>query len=209
MNTSINSMEPKEDAYEGLTSTGKYKITEISYGQKYPNSYLDILYTGKEPDENKPTLIYIHGGGFFFGSKNTGDPIAGKDSSDYIELLCDAGFNLVIMDYAMVPEYHFPTPLYQLNEVLRFLKENAEKYHLNMEDVVIGGQSAGAIMTAQYAAAVADEGYAQTLGISEPAIDIKNLKAVYIDDAPLDYGNFNLATKIIIGNYGSIIFRVG
>ena len=47
--------------------------------------------------------------------------------------------------------------------------------------------------------------YAALLDI-EPALQRQQVKGLVLDDAPLDYKNFNLATKILVGNYvkGSI-----
>ena len=57
--------------------------------------------------------------------------------------ICAEGFNLVNIDYVLVPEYHFPDPLVQANEAFRFLMEHSEEYHLYMNRVVIMGSSAG------------------------------------------------------------------
>lgn len=71
-----NSFEPLREAYEGTKSNGQYTIAEINYSKDYPNSYLDITYPNENVEEDRPTLFYFHGGGFFGGSKNDGDPLA-------------------------------------------------------------------------------------------------------------------------------------
>lgn len=204
VNTS-NSYEPLGQPMEGLKDNGQYVITEIRYSENYPNSYLDITYPNKDKDPSNPTLIYFHGGGYFGGSKNVGDPLAGSDATALLDDICSEGFNLVNIDYVLVPEYHFPDPLIQANEAFRFLIENSEKYSLDMENVVIMGSSAGAIITSQLGSIITNPDYAETLGIS-PALKPREVKAVVIDDAPLVYDEFTLETKLLIGNYvkGSI-----
>ena len=200
-----NSYEPLGQPMEGLKDNGQYVITEIRYSENYPNSYLDITYPNKDKDPSNPTLIYFHGGGYFGGSKNVGDPLAGSDATALLDDICSEGFNLVNIDYVLVPEYHFPDPLIQANEAFRFLIENSEKYSLDMDNVVIMGSSAGAIIASQLGSIITNSDYAETLGIS-PALKPREVKAVVIDDAPLVYDEFTLETKLLIGNYvkGSI-----
>lgn len=200
-----NSYEPLGQPMEGLKDNGQYVITEIRYSENYPNSYLDITYPNKDKDPSNPTLIYFHGGGYFGGSKNVGDPLAGSDATALLDDICSEGFNLVNIDYVLVPEYHFPDPLIQANEAFRFLIENSEKYSLDMDNVVIMGSSAGAIITSQLGSIITNPDYAAALGIS-PALKPREVKAVVIDDAPLVYDEFSLATKLLVGNYmkGSI-----
>ena len=200
-----NSYEPLGQPMEGLKDNGQYVITEIRCSENYPNSYLDITYPNKDKDPSNPTLIYFHGGGYFGGSKNVGDPLSGSDATALLDDICSEGFNLVNIDYVLVPEYHFPDPLIQANEAFRFLIENSEKYSLDMDNVVIMGSSAGAIIASQLGSIITNPDYAAALGISS-ALKPREVKAVVIDDAPLVYDEFTLETKLLIGNYmkGSI-----
>ena len=201
----INTYEPLGEPMEGIRDNGQYIITEIRYSDNYPNSYLDITYPDQDREMPRPTLIYFHGGGFFGGSKSFGDPLAGSDATALLDDICAAGFNLVNIDYVLVPEYHFPAPLVQANEAFRFLTDHAEEYHLDMDRLVIMGSSAGAIMTSQLGSIITNPDYAKALGIS-PALKPEQIRAVVLDDAPLVYDKFSLGTKVLAGNYvkGSI-----
>jgi acetyl esterase/lipase len=200
-----NIYEPLGEPMEGLKDNGQYVITEIKYSENYPNSYLDITYPNADRDASNPTLIYFHGGGFFGGSKSVGDPLAESDATVLLDDICAEGFNLVNIDYVLVPEYHFPDPLIQANEAFLFLMEHSEEYHLDMDRVVIMGSSAGAIMTSQLGSVITNPDYADILGIS-PVLKPEQIMAVVLDDAPLAYDKFSLGTKILVGNYvkGSI-----
>ena len=74
-----------------------------------------------------------------------------------------------------------------------------------MDNIVIMGSSAGAIMTSQLGSIITNPEYAKLLEM-EPVLNKNQVKALIIDDAPLIYDKFPLATKILIGNYvkGSI-----
>ena len=60
-------------------------------------------------------------------------------------------------------------------------------------------------MTAQYGTIISNPEYASLLSI-EPVISVEQVKAVVVDDAPIDYQNMTLGCKMLIGNYveGSI-----
>ncbi|MBD5116661.1 MAG: alpha/beta hydrolase, partial [Ruminococcaceae bacterium] len=72
----INSYEPFYEPINGKKENGQYLISEICYDTEYPNSFLDIIYPDENLETDRPTLFYFHGGGFFAGSKNMGDPMA-------------------------------------------------------------------------------------------------------------------------------------
>ena len=134
-----------------------------------------------------------------------GDPMAANDATALIDDLCAQGYNIVNVDYALVPDYLFPVPLIQMNEAIRFIAEHKDEYHINMDNVILMGSSAGAIMTAQYGTILSNPEYAALLDI-EPALNLEQVAALVIDDAPIDYRDMVLGCKMLIGNYvkGSI-----
>ena len=200
-----NSFEPLREAYEGTKSNGQYIIAEINYSKDYPNSYLDITYPNENVEEDRPTLFYFHGGGFFGGSRNDGDPLAESDATALLDDICAEGFNIVNVDYALVPDYHFPTPLIQANLAFEYIMEHSKEYHLNTNNIVIMGSSAGAIITSQMGSIITNKEYADLLGVKS-TLKKEQVKALVIDDAPLVYDKFSLGTKVLVGNYikGSI-----
>lgn len=204
-NKPFNSYEPYYEPINGLKENGQYLISEIKYDDEYPNSYLDITYPDGDLTADRPTLIYFHGGGFFAGSKNMGDPLAASEATALLDDICAQGYNIVNVDYALVPAAHFPVPLIQANRAFAYLLAHRDEYHLDMDNIVIMGSSAGAIISSQMGSIVTNPEYASLLGIT-PALKPEQVKAVVLDDAPLDYNHFDLATKMLVGNYvkGSI-----
>lgn len=202
---SPNSFEPLNTPGSGTTEAGQYKLNDIAYGTEYPNSFLDITYPDAALETERPTLFYFHGGGFFGGSKAMGDPMAANEATALIDDLCAQGYNIVNVDYALVPDYRFPVPLLQMNEAIRFISDHKDEYHINMDNIVLMGSSAGAIMAAQYGTVISSPEYAALLGI-DPALSTSQVAAVVVDDAPLVYEEMSVECKILIGNYvkGSI-----
>lgn len=200
-----NLYEPLNTPIQDFKNNGQYVITEINYSKEYPNSYLDITYPDNDFEKKRPTLFYFHGGGFFGGSKTLGDPLTESDVTALLDDICDEGFNIVNVDYAFVPNYLFPTPLIQANLAFEYIMNHSKEYHLDLDNIVIMGSSAGAIMTSQLGSIITNPEYANLLEI-EPVLNKSQVKALVIDDAPLIYDKFPLGTKILIGNYvkGSI-----
>lgn len=203
--SSPNSFEPLNTPGEGILANGQHKINDIAYDTEYPNSFLDITYPDSNTEINRPTLFYFHGGGFFGGSKNMGDPMAVNEATALLDDLCAQGYNIVNVDYALVPDYRFPIPLIQMNKAFRFIEEHKDEYHINMDNIILMGSSAGAIMTAQYGTIISNPDYAALLNI-EPSLHCDQVSAVVIDDGPIDYRHMTLVCKLLVGNYvkGSI-----
>ena len=195
-----NTFEPEGEPVDAVRDNGQRIITEIAYADEYPNSFLDITYPDPDTSVRRPTLVYFHGGGFFGGSKTMGDPLASSDVTSLLDDLCAAGYNLVNVDYGLVPDCRFPVPVIQANQALAWCVAHAEEYGLDMADVTIMGSSAGAIITSQLGALISNPEYATALGI-EPALGPEQVRALVIDDAPLVYDEFSLGTKVLVGNY--------
>ena len=87
-----------------------------------------------------------------------------------------------------------------MNQAIAHLKEHAAEYSLNMENVVIFGQSAGAILTAQYGALMANPEYRELLDIT-PTLSSVEVKALIIDDAPFQTENYNWKLRVMTGAY--------
>lgn len=183
-----NSFEPATAAANVVRGDGVRVRTNVKYGTQYPNSFFDIWYPSADDRARRPTVIYLHGGGWFMGSKDWGDPLTGGGRSaalsEPIEIMAKQGFNIVNLDYALAPAYRYPVPLLQLNEAIRFLRDHAGELGVDMTRVVIMGGSAGAQLTAQYGVVLSDAAYAADIGI-EPAIDLAHVKGLVLFSAPL------------------------
>ena len=196
----FNSFEPMRPAKRAVKENGQLMVTEIRYGTRFMNSYLDITYPNEDTSVKRPTVFYTHGGGFFGGSKTMGDPMAAGDDSNFMfEDIVKAGYNFVNVDYVLTPEGHFPDQLMQLTEAIDFCAEHAEEYGLDMTNVVVMGSSAGAILTGQYGALLANSEYREKHGI-HPKICPDYIKCLIVDDAPFRTEKFNWALKAMIGN---------
>lgn len=184
----------------GITALGNGLVchNDVQYSDIYPNSFADIWYPG-DSGKKRPTIIYFHGGGFIFGDKSSGDPLAaGGGSSSKLQEMVKAGYNFVNANYALAPKYRFPVQIRQADELFRFLLVHADELGLDMSRVCLSGGSAGANMTEIYAACVCNPEYADLLGV-EPVMTPKNLKVLAIDEAALDASVFDKNMFAMLG----------
>lgn len=160
----------------------------LSYGPLEGWHRLD-LYVPRESSGLLPVIVSVHGGGYFYGSKEI--------YQYYCMDLARRGFAVVNFNYRLAPEYRFPAPLEDTNAVLTWLTDHAPEYALDTDNVFLVGDSAGAQLASQYAAAWADPEYAAQLGLTIPAV---RLAAV-----GLNCGMYDLKAKAAAGNGGGIM----
>jgi acetyl esterase/lipase len=101
------------------------------------------LYTPAGPGPF-PAIVYIHGGSWRSGNK-----------SDFRKLAADLaqkGYLGFSIDYDLSP-HSFPTSWLQAQAAIRFLRAHASKYHLNPDQIVVAGTSAGGELAALIALA--------------------------------------------------------
>jgi alpha-L-fucosidase 2 len=83
-----------------------------------------------------PAAILIHGGGFDEGSKST-------NVRPLFEPLTEAGFAWFSIDYRLAPAVHFPEAMDDVNSAIRWVKQHAAEYHVDLAKIAIIGESAG------------------------------------------------------------------
>ncbi|WP_156423933.1 alpha/beta hydrolase [Planococcus kocurii] len=154
------------------------RVKNLSYNSS-ENSLLDIYYPENAP-ASMPVILWIHGGGYIGGSKDS--------RQDYAMALADAGYVVANIDYALAPESLYPGPVVQANQALAYMQLHAAEYGGNMNRVFIGGDSAGAQIASQVAALISNTELAEKMTI-QPAISNSQLQG-----AVLLCGLYNLDT---------------
>lgn len=92
-----------------------------------------------------PLIIWIHGGGWHGGDKDT------SGASLALQFL-PAGFALASLDYRYTYDAPFPAQIEDCNAALVWLRIHAKQYHLDPNRVGVVGHSAGAHLAALMAA---------------------------------------------------------
>ncbi len=98
-----------------------------------------------------PGLVYFHGGGFVVGSLDTHDRLCRK--------LADlARCKVIAVDYRLAPEHPFPGPVEDAIASFRWAAANAGALGLDPARIAVGGDSAGANLSAVLCQVVRDAG---------------------------------------------------
>ncbi|MBP3887435.1 MAG: alpha/beta hydrolase [Cellulosilyticum sp.] len=101
---------------------------------------LDIIYPPKR-QEKYPIIINIHGGAFCMNSKE-------MLYRDYAIKLSRNQFAVVNINYTLSTKEVFPKQIEDVLEVLKFISNKANMYQLDLENIFIVGDSAGAYLAA-------------------------------------------------------------
>ena len=82
-----------------------------------------------------PTVIYVHGGGFFTGDKSAGNT--------YTDALVENNYVAVSINYRLSGEAIFPAAVHDCKAAVRYLRANAAKYRIDTDKIGSWGDSAG------------------------------------------------------------------
>jgi acetyl esterase/lipase len=106
-----------------------------------PNLLMDLYYPDSKSTQ-LPVVVYVHGGGWYSGDKNS------EIGQDFIPELIKRGYLVVAINYRLAPRYEFPAQIEDLKCAVRFLRENAETYGLDPQRIGVFGESAGGHLAA-------------------------------------------------------------
>lgn len=133
----------------------------------------------------KGAIIYIHGGGFAVGNLDTHSKIMRT-------LMEETGAVVIGIDYHLAPEYKYPTQVKECAFLVDWLRNYAEKYELDRDDISIAGDSAGANLS-----------LATALYLRDHEKDISYLRALL-----LYYGTYGLtdsgSMRLLGGDYDGL-----
>ena len=84
----------------------------------------------------KPCVIVIHG-----GSWSTGDS---RQLPELNSVMAINGYNVASINYRMAPKWQTPAPVEDVANVIKYLTEHADELHIDTNNFVLLGRSAGA-----------------------------------------------------------------
>jgi acetyl esterase/lipase len=128
----------------------------IAYGAE-PHQLLDV-YTPDTPGDY-PVVIYIQGGGWNSGNKELYALVAQK--------LVPHGMVVVVPKYALYPDATYPQMVADVASVVAWSNQHIAEYGGNPQRIVLGGQSAGAQLSAM---ALLDDQQLRTAGVDAAVV---------------------------------------
>lgn len=109
------------------------------------------IYDPGTEGEDRPLLLYFHGGGWVIGSLDTHDGTCRK-------LAAESGYPVVSVDYGLAPEHPFPEGLRDCYASLEWAADAADELGADPEKIVVAGDSAGGNLAAGLSLLVRDRG---------------------------------------------------
>lgn len=105
----------------------------------------------KNYNESLPVIIYLHGGGWVLGDKETHDELIRK--------LANCTNSVVaFVNYSRSPEAVYPAAIDQAYGVLKYLYENPDEFNIDSDRIAVAGDSAGGNMATALALKALREG---------------------------------------------------
>lgn len=107
-------------------------------------------------DQDLPLLVFLHGGGWMLGDLETHDAM-------HRHLALRAGCAVLAVGYRLAPEHPFPAGLDDCSTVFDWARREAAALGCDPGRIALGGESAGANLTAAITLQLRDAGEAQPL----------------------------------------------
>lgn len=185
--------------------TFETEYKNLAYVEGKANGYeaLDIYL----PDDHGgpfPVLVFVHGGGWTENDRNV--------DVFNVDLIKELGFAVVRVDYTLTQkewygyETQYPLMIYDLKCAVRFLRANAEKYHLDTDTIIFFGESAGSHLSLLMGTTNGKEEYEdKSMGYADMSSDITAVVTLFaptnLEDPSCDIGGYSrLLALACLGN---------
>lgn len=113
----------------------------IEYGRAGDIALPLDLVTPRATTGSGPAVIWLHGGGWYAGSRADG-------ITYWCSLLAAQGFVVASVDYRLSGDAPFPAQIHDVKAAIRWMRDNARTYHVDPDRIGIMGHSAGGHLAA-------------------------------------------------------------
>ncbi|WP_411167896.1 alpha/beta hydrolase [Clostridium sp. MB05] len=150
---------------------------DLSYESKYKNNNYDV-YMPKDINEKLyPAIIWIHGGAYVEGDK--------KYTETFSTMLASYGFIVLSINYELVPEAKYPTPIKQVEEFYNHIINVKSEYSIDETKLFFAGDSAGAQIASQFIAVQTNKELAKNMEIQQ-TVPLNSIKGTLLYCGPYD-----------------------
>lgn len=134
------------------------------------------------PDGTRPVIVICPGGGYAMTSDREAEAMAVKFMS--------MGYHAVVLRYSCAPAV-YPTALLEVASVIKLLRDNAKKWNIDKDKIIVQGSSAGGHLAASFGVFWKEAFLAQTLGVESELLRPNGLILNYpvITSGPFAHGD--------------------
>ncbi len=119
------------DWYRG---SGVRSIRNVIYAERETGDLKADIYLPKT-DGPHPAILAVHGGYWRFGSK--------ASMTARARTMADRGYVVVNINYRLAPDHHMPDMIHDVKSAIRWMRNNAEEYGIDPDQIGTYGYSAG------------------------------------------------------------------
>lgn len=134
-------------------------LCDIAYCTGDGYNLMDI-HRPKHYQGKLPVIVSVHGGGYIYGDKEV--------YIHYCRFLASQGFGVVNFSYHLAPQAKFPTQLVEINLVMEWLLKYGSRYDLDLRNIFMVGDSAGAQLASHYCTILTNSDFASLFPFSVP-----------------------------------------
>jgi acetyl esterase/lipase len=102
----------------------------------YPDISLSMDFFPSQVSGTRPCVIVVHGGSWAGGDN--------KQLPELNSILATKGYNVAAINYRMAPKWQTPAPVEDIKAAISYLKKHADSLHIDTNNFVLLGRSAGA-----------------------------------------------------------------
>ncbi|MPZ96835.1 MAG: alpha/beta hydrolase fold domain-containing protein [Propionibacteriales bacterium] len=146
---------------QAITAGGKHKIGEVrdvvvaeGQGTRLGARLSARLYVPRDAAPTTALLMFVHGGGFVYGSLDSHD-------APCRYLAERAGVRVLSVEYRLAPEHPYPAGLDDVVTAYRYLLGHTAELGADPERIAVGGDSAGGNLSAALCLRAREEGLPQ------------------------------------------------
>lgn len=161
------------------TPPGNEKVrveNDIVFGKGGQTELKLDLAMPKEGEGPFPAILCLHSGGWIGGER--------QQMKGTIEVLARRGYVAISPDYRLAPKDRFPAPIEDCKAAVRWLRANAQKYHVDPQRIGAFGFSAGAHLACLLGVTQKDDGLEGESGNAEQSSAVQAVVSFF---GPTDF----------------------